>query len=43
MSSERPPVCLAGDDALARGAWADARGAFEEALRGDESGFGNAL
>lgn len=28
----RPPECLAGDDALARGAWAEAREAFETAL-----------
>jgi DNA-binding NarL/FixJ family response regulator len=33
MSSPRPPDCLAGDEALARGAWAEARDAFEAALR----------
>ena len=32
MPSTRPAGCLAGDDALARGAWAEAREAFEEAL-----------
>jgi hypothetical protein len=30
MLSTRPAECLAGDDALARGAWAEAREAFEE-------------
>ena len=33
MSSPRPPECLAGDAALARSAWADARDAFDAALR----------
>jgi tetratricopeptide (TPR) repeat protein len=33
MSLPRPPECLAGDAALARSAWADARDAFESALR----------
>lgn len=33
MSSPRPPDCLAGDEALARGAWAEARDAFEAAFR----------
>jgi LuxR family maltose regulon positive regulatory protein len=33
MSSPRPSDCLAGDEALARGAWAEAREAFEAALR----------
>jgi DNA-binding NarL/FixJ family response regulator len=33
MSLPRPPECLAGDAALARSAWADARDAFEAALR----------
>jgi LuxR family transcriptional regulator, maltose regulon positive regulatory protein len=32
MPSTRPAECLAGDDALARGAWAEAREAFEETL-----------
>jgi hypothetical protein len=33
MSLPRPPECVPGDVALARGAWADARTAFEAALR----------
>ena len=33
MSFPRPPECVAGDEALARGAWAEARSAFEQALR----------
>jgi hypothetical protein len=33
MPATRPPECLAGDAALARSAWADARDAFEAALR----------
>jgi DNA-binding NarL/FixJ family response regulator len=33
MSSPRPPECLAGDAALARSAWADARDAFDAVLR----------
>jgi ATP/maltotriose-dependent transcriptional regulator MalT len=37
MTSSRPSECMAGDEALARGAWADARQAFETALRGHES------
>ena len=32
MPSTRPSECLAGDDALVRGAWAEAREVFEEAL-----------
>lgn len=32
MPATRPPECLAGDEALARGAWAEARDAFAEAL-----------
>jgi LuxR family maltose regulon positive regulatory protein len=32
MASTRPAECLAGDDALARGAWAEAREAFERAV-----------
>jgi DNA-binding NarL/FixJ family response regulator len=32
MPSTRPIECLDGDDALARGAWAEAREAFNEAL-----------
>src|SRR5580692_3120169 len=31
MPLTRPLLCLAGDDALERGAWAEARKAFEEA------------
>ena len=37
MSSLRPPECVAGDDALVRGAWEEARNAFEAALRSRES------
>jgi LuxR family maltose regulon positive regulatory protein len=33
MTLPRPSECLSGDQALARGAWAEARGAFEEVLR----------
>jgi hypothetical protein len=33
MSLPRPPECVPGDVALARGAWAEARTAFEAALR----------
>ena len=33
MSLARPPECVPGDEALARGAWAEARAAFEAALR----------
>jgi DNA-binding CsgD family transcriptional regulator len=33
MVHPRPPECLAADDALLRGAWAEARTAFEAALR----------
>jgi LuxR family maltose regulon positive regulatory protein len=33
MMSVRPADCLAGDEALGRGAWNEARGAFEAALR----------
>ena len=33
MSTLRPLECLAGDDALARGAWEEARDAFEAVLR----------
>jgi LuxR family maltose regulon positive regulatory protein len=36
MASTRPAECLAGDDALARGAWAEAREAFEGTLRARE-------
>jgi DNA-binding CsgD family transcriptional regulator len=32
MVFPRPPECLAGDEALARGAWEEARAAFEKAL-----------
>jgi DNA-binding NarL/FixJ family response regulator len=47
MSSPRPPECTAGDEALARGAWAEAREAFEAALQVREipevlEGLGNA-
>jgi LuxR family maltose regulon positive regulatory protein len=47
MPSTRPSECRAGDDALARGAWAEAREAFEEALGVREfpealEGLGNA-
>jgi DNA-binding NarL/FixJ family response regulator len=37
MMSVRPPDCALGDDALARGAWTEARDAFEVALRARES------
>jgi LuxR family transcriptional regulator, maltose regulon positive regulatory protein len=48
MPWSRPPECLAGDDALARGAWGEAREAFEAALRFREipealEGLGNAV
>jgi LuxR family transcriptional regulator, maltose regulon positive regulatory protein len=33
MPFPRPPECRTGDEALARGAWAEARTAFEETLR----------
>ena len=33
MTLPRPPECLSGDQALARGAWAEARGAFEAVLQ----------
>jgi DNA-binding NarL/FixJ family response regulator len=32
MTLKRPPECLTGDDALARGAWTEAQEAFERAL-----------
>jgi LuxR family maltose regulon positive regulatory protein len=35
--TERPSDCAAGDQFLSRGAWADARSAFESALRERES------
>lgn len=35
--SSRPADCLIADDALSRGAWSEARGAFDEALRVRES------
>jgi LuxR family transcriptional regulator, maltose regulon positive regulatory protein len=37
MDYRRPPECLAADEALVRGAWAEARTAFEEALQVRES------
>ena len=37
MSLLQPSKCLAGDEALARGAWAEARKSFEEALRTGDS------
>lgn len=37
MRPTRPPDCQAGDDALRRGAWNDARQAFEDAVRLRES------
>jgi LuxR family transcriptional regulator, maltose regulon positive regulatory protein len=37
MDDRRPPECLTADEALLRGAWADARIAFEAALRVRES------
>ncbi|MFZ0273577.1 MAG: LuxR C-terminal-related transcriptional regulator [Acidobacteriaceae bacterium] len=36
MSQPRPAECLEGDEALARGAWAEARALFEAVLRADE-------
>ena len=47
MLSTRPSECLAGDEGLARGAWAEAREVFEEALGVREfpealEGLGNA-
>src|SRR5438132_10083300 len=33
----RPPDCAVGDEALARGAWTDAREAFDAALRVQET------
>ena len=33
MSLPRPPECVPGDEALERGAWAEARAAFEAARR----------
>jgi LuxR family transcriptional regulator, maltose regulon positive regulatory protein len=36
MSQPRPAACLEGDEALARGAWAEARALFEAVLRADE-------
>jgi hypothetical protein len=38
MADPRPADCLAGDEALARGAWDDARRAYERALAARESG-----
>jgi DNA-binding NarL/FixJ family response regulator len=35
--SERPPDCSAGDQCLSRGAWPEARDAFEASLRARES------
>ena len=37
MWSQRPPDCAAGDQCLSRGAWSDARSAFESSLRERES------
>ena len=37
MSAPQPSDCPGGDEALARGAWADARSAFESVLRERES------
>ncbi len=37
MWTSRPPDCAAGDELLSRGAWADARRAFDTALRERES------
>jgi hypothetical protein len=34
---ERPPDCPAGDEALRRGAWMEAKDAFDVALRSRES------
>ncbi|HEY6214791.1 MAG TPA: hypothetical protein VIW45_21000, partial [Vicinamibacterales bacterium] len=36
MSRPRPPACRIGDEALARGAWTDARAAFEAVLATEE-------
>jgi len=36
MDSRRPPECLAGDEALMRGAWEEARTGFEAALEVSE-------
>src|ERR1700685_4161098 len=36
MPSPRPPECVEGDQALARGAWAEAREAYETALHSCE-------
>jgi LuxR family transcriptional regulator, maltose regulon positive regulatory protein len=36
MLHTRPPECSAGDEALLRGAWAEARAAFETALQAQE-------
>jgi DNA-binding NarL/FixJ family response regulator len=35
--SQRPPDCAAGDEYLSRGAWSDARSAFESVLRERDS------
>ena len=37
MWTQRPPDCAAGDELLSRGAWSEARAAFEAALRARES------
>ena len=37
MWSQRPPDCAEGDQYLSRGAWSDARGAFESSLRQHET------
>ncbi|HEU5259643.1 MAG TPA: LuxR C-terminal-related transcriptional regulator [Vicinamibacterales bacterium] len=37
MWSQRPPDCAAGDEYLSRGAWPDARSAFESVLRERDS------
>ena len=37
MWSQRPPDCAAGDQYLSRGAWSDARSAFESSLRERET------
>ena len=37
MSFPKPSECVAGDEALARGAWVDARSAFEHALSNRET------
>ena len=36
MPLTRPLLCFAGDNALVRGAWAEAREEFEKSLRTDE-------